>query len=192
MKRRVLIILLSVVLLCVLACAGLWIWFGYSDQLAHQRAQALAQQVADALGRTPANQIVDYKLCGGLFISCGYHVYFAFPEGFAGMDARVRAMSKLNLRVGLADEFDSGNPLLDINGDLNMVQIRGRLTVTSTSPYREPVFSYWILQNEQGETVGRIWLYHTRDTGVSYLFDGKPLPNSNIVHVFTLVYSEGR
>jgi hypothetical protein len=183
MKRRVLIILLSVVLLCILACAGLYLWWGYNNQLADQRAQALRQQVADALGRTPSDQIVEFESCG--MFDCIYHVYFTSPEDPTGMDARVRALSKLHLRVGLAVARGSGESLLSgMNGALNQT----RLTVTSPSTYKEPFYNYWDLQNEQGNTVCRIWFYLSKDTGVTYLFDGKPLPNANIVHLYALVF----
>jgi hypothetical protein len=181
MKSRVLIGLFVVLMLCAVVPIG----YGISQVLAHYRAQSFAREIADTLGRTPGNSIVDFESCG--MFTCGYNVYFASPEDHASMDARVRAPSKLDLRVGLASPGGSGNSLLDINSDLDRTQIRGRLTVTSTSTYREPTFSYWTLQNERGETVCRIWLYWTRDTGVTYLFDGKPIPNSNIVHLYTEV-----
>jgi len=185
MKRRVLIVLFVLLMLC----AALPIGYGFSQLLAHQRAQALAQQIADALGRTPADHIVEFESCG--MFTCVYNVYFASPEDFAGMDARVHALSKLNLRVGLTAETEHVVPLLNVmNDDLNRTPIRGRLTVTSPSTYREPVNSYWNLQNERGETVCRIYLYRTQDTGVTYRFDGKPIPNSNIVHLYTLVSPE--
>jgi hypothetical protein len=178
MKRRGLIILLSVTLGCVLLCAALWVWLNYSAQSSERRTQALAQQVADALGRTPADAIVDFRSCG--MIDCVYNVYFASPEDPAGMDARVRALSKFNLHVGLADPRASGDPLLNqMNGALG----RDRLT-TIPSPSGEPDSTYWTLQNERGETVGRVWLYWTRDRGVTYLFDGKPIPKSNIVRLY--------
>jgi hypothetical protein len=181
MKRRGLIILLSVTLGCVLLCAALWLWSDYSGRLAHQRAQEFAQQVADALGRTPANQIVEFESCG--MFACGYNVYFTFPEDFAGLDARVHTLSTLHLRVGLASTGGGIEPLLDVNSFMG----RTRLTATSASPYREPGFSYWTLQNERGETACRLWLYYTKGTGVTYLFDGKPLPNANIVRLYTEV-----
>jgi hypothetical protein len=178
MKRRVLIVLVVVILLCAALPVGCTV----SRRLAHERAQALARQVADALGRTPANQIVEFESCG--MFACGYNVYFASPEDPAGMDARVRALGALHLRVGLAVARGSGEPLLNgINGALG----QDRLTVTSPSTYSEPDYTYWDLQNEQGQTVCRIWLYWTRDTGVTYLFDGKPVPKSNIVRLYTEV-----
>ena len=182
MKRRVLIGLFVL----ILVCAAVWIGFSINDLLIHQRAQALAQQVADALGRTPANEIVEFRNCG--MVVCGYDVYFTSSEEFAGTDARAHALTKLNLSVGYGTPSDSANPLLNsLNGDLDRTPIHGRLTVTSTSTYREPVYSYWVLQNERGETICRIYLYRTKDTGVTYLFDGKPLPNTNIAQVETLV-----
>jgi hypothetical protein len=72
-----------------------------------------------------------------------------------------------------------------MNGGLNQTQISGRMTAASAGPYREPGFSYWTLQNEQGQTVCRIWLYYTQGTGVTYRFDSKPLPNANIVELYT-------
>ncbi len=185
MKRRVLIGLFVLILLCAAVPVGCSI----SARLARERAQALAQEIADALGRTPDNSIVEFRLCG--MFTCVYNVYFSSPEGFAGMDARVHALSKLNLSVALASPLGSSNPLLiNMNDDLGRTPIRGRLTVTSPSTYREPVNSYWNLQNERGETVCRIYLYRTQDTGVTYRFDGKPIPNSNIVHLYTLVSPE--
>jgi hypothetical protein len=182
MKHRVLIVLFVVLMLCAVLPIG----YGISQVLAHYRAQALARQVADALGRTPANGIVEFESCG--MFTCVYNVYFASPDDLAGMTPRVLALSKLHLSVGLPAPLSSGNPLLNImNGGLDQTRIRGRMTVTSTSTFREPADYYWTLQNEQGETVCRIWLYRTKDSGVTYLFDGKPLPNSNIVHVQTEV-----
>jgi hypothetical protein len=47
----------------------------------------------------------------------------------------VQALGTLNLRVRHASLCSSGNALLnDMNGDLSQTQIRGRMTVTSTSP----------------------------------------------------------
>jgi hypothetical protein len=179
MKRRVVIILVSVVLLCALGCAGLYAWWSYGNQLTEQRARELAQQVADALGRTPADAIVDFRSCG--MFACGYNVYFTSLEDFAGMDARLHALSTLHLHVGIVAPGGGIRPLLDMNGELG----RTRLTASSASPYREPGFSSWTLLNEQGETVCSIYLYNTKNTGVTYLFDGKPLPNANIVELYT-------
>jgi hypothetical protein len=181
MKHRVLIILLSVTLGCVLVCAALYLWWGYSAQLREQRAQALAHQVADALGHTPASRIVEFKSCG--IVNCLYNVYFTSPRDTAGLDARLRALGPLHLRVGLA--FPGGGilPLLDVNGGLG----QERLTAASAGPYREPGFAWWTLLNERGETVAYIYLYHTQGTGVTYRFDGKPFPDANIVDLHTLV-----
>jgi hypothetical protein len=170
MKRRVLIILLSVTLLCALACAALYMQYaqwGYSAQQAEQRAQALAQQVADALGRTPTDRIVDFRSCG--MITCYYHAYFTSPEDFAGMDARLHALGTLHLSVGIVSPGGGGRSLLGVNAELG----RTRLTA---SPYREPDFSSWTLLNERGETVCSIYLYRTQGTGVTYRFDGRPPP----------------
>jgi hypothetical protein len=179
MNRRVLIIVLSVTLGCVLGCAALYLWWGYSAQLREQRAQALAQQIADGLGRMPADRIVDFRSCG--MFTCYYHAYFTSPEDFAGMDARVHALGTLHLRVGLASPSGGQRSLLGVDSELG----RGRLTATSAGPYREPGFSSWTLLNERGETVSYIYLYRTQGTGVTYRFDGKPLPNANIVELYT-------
>jgi hypothetical protein len=184
MNRRVLIILLSVVLGCVLVCAGgvaLNTWLAYRTPSPDQRAQALAQQVADALGRTPADQIVEFKSCG--MFTCYYHVFFTSPEDFAGMDARVHALGKLHLSVGIVSPGGGGRSLLGVNADLG----RTRLTAASAGQYREPDFSWWTLLNERGETVSYVYLYRTQGTGVTYRFDGKPLPNANIVELYTEV-----
>jgi hypothetical protein len=184
MKHRVLIILLSVTLGCVLVCAALYLWWGYSAQQAQQRTQALAQQLAAALGRTPADAIVEFQSCG--IVNCLYNVLFTSPEDFAGLDARLRALGPLHLRVGLAFPGGGNRPLLDVNGGLG----RERLTAASAGPYREPGFAWWTLLNERGETVAYIYLYHTQGTGVTYRFDGKPLPDANIVYLYTLVSPE--
>ena len=170
MKRRVVIILVSVVLLCALGCAGLYAWWSYGNQLTEQRARELAQQVADALGRTPADAIVDFRSCG--MITCYYHAYFTSPEDFAGMDARVHALGTLHLSVGIASPSGGQRSLLGVDSELG----RGRLTATSAGPYREPGFSSWTLLNERGETVSYIYLYRTQGTGVTYRFDGRPPP----------------
>ena len=179
MKRRVVIILVSVVLLCALGCAGLYAWWSYGNQLTEQRARELAQQVADALGRTPADAIVDFRSCG--MFTCYYHVFFTSPEDFAGMDARLHALGTLHLSVGIVSPGGGGRSLLGVNAELG----RTRLTAASAGQYREPGFAWWTLLNERGETVSYVYLYRTWDTGVTYRFDGKPLPNANIVELYT-------
>jgi hypothetical protein len=176
MKSRVLTGLFVVLMLCAIVPIG----YGISQVLAHYRAQAFARQVADALGRTPGNSIVDFESCG--MFTCVYNVYFTSPDEFATMTPRVLALNKLNLRVQLPYGTGTGNPLINImNGDLERTRIRGRLTVSPTGTLREPGGTDWYLQNEQGATACRVWLYFTK--GATYLFDGKPLPNANIVHV---------
>jgi hypothetical protein len=45
-----------------------------------------------------------------------------------------------------------------------------------------------LLRNEKDEQAAWIKLYLTKDTPVSYTFDGKPIPNQNIVLVYALLY----
>jgi hypothetical protein len=96
MKRFVLIALVVIALLC-LGLVGLIAYWHYSNQVAHQRAQRLAQSVADAVGRTSANSIVEYESCGMLV--CVYRVYFSIPDGPNEMYARLSTLSALNLHV---------------------------------------------------------------------------------------------
>jgi hypothetical protein len=81
-----------------------------------------------------------------------------------------------------------GGALLDdLNSELSGTQIGGRLVVTAGA-YTDPGGYDWGLANEKGEGVASVFLYITKDRGVSYTFDGKPLPNQNIVLVYALLY----
>jgi hypothetical protein len=100
MKRIVLIALVVIALLC-LGLVGLvasWLYNNQvANQLAHQRMKVLAQSVADALGRTSANSIVEYEAYDP-FLGV-YKVYFYIPDGSTEMNARLSALTALKLHV---------------------------------------------------------------------------------------------
>jgi hypothetical protein len=163
MKSRVLIILFVLILVCAalpVGCNTIGRLRFESDQ-AH--AQAFAQQIADALGRTPANSIVDFRSCG--MIDCHYNVLFHTPDDQASLDARVHALSMLNLKVQGFGPNCGADPLNIVNGGLLQIQIRGRLDVAPFSRYRDPAGFEWSLQNERGEDIGSICLWMTKDRG---------------------------
>jgi len=155
------------------------------DRLNHVRAQTLAREMADALGRTPSNSIFEFESCTAW--DCIYNIYFSTPDDYAALDARMTALGKLNLRVTTASMMSGAGPLLNLmNGALDRTRIRGRLIVTSGT-YIEPGYSDWFLQNEKNEIVSYISLYATKDGRVSYMFDGKSIANDNIVYLYVVV-----
>jgi hypothetical protein len=184
MKRLRLNVLLIALVAFILLCVALIAVWRLSDYLAHQRAQRLAQSIANSLGRTSANSIVEYESCGMLV--CVYRVYFSIPDGPNEMYARFSALDTLKLRVSGGGSV-GGALLRNLNSDLSQTGIVGRLAV-SAGAYSNPGGNGWGLANEKGEGVASIELFITKNQGVSYTFDGKLLPNENIVLVYAVTY----
>jgi|GEM_PF-3496260 len=176
---------LTFVPLCLIM---LLVMAGCDDQAANLRARTLAQAMAETLGRTPSNNLVEFLSCGAF--RCTYDVYFTSPDDFNGMNARVPGLIKENnLKLRYATPQNFPGMLMNINGDLDRTSLKGRLVGTVISGTAradgtdfEPAYSYWDFLNENGLYVAEVSLYLVKDGRVKYAFNGKPI-TGNIGYV---------
>jgi len=155
---------------------------GCAYKTAKLKPQATA--LADKLGRTPSNMIVEFQTCGETV--CSYDIYFTMADDLDTLTSRFGSvLSTPN------DTFGSGTPHLStqdlvgtLNSGLSTTSIKSRMTVTGS--YTDIESYEWVLKNKQNVLVAVVELYDTRDGSLSYAFGGKPL-HGNIVHVESLV-----
>jgi len=155
---------------------------GCAYKTAKLKPQATA--LADKLGRTPSNMIVEFQTCGETV--CSYDIYFTMADDLDTLTSRFGSvLSTPN------DTFGSGTPHLtahdlvgNLNSGLSTTSIKSRMTVTGS--YNFTSANEWYLKNKQNVLVAVVEIHNTRDSSVSYAFGGKPL-HGNIVHVESLV-----
>ncbi len=143
----------------------------------------LATALADKLGRTPANMVVEYQGCGATV--CHYDVYFTTPDDFAALNDQIkRVASELGLSAPDGTEHvASGDIANNMNSDLSTTSIKSRLKIAAGVYQRLPS-SMWTIANSRGQYVATITLFWVRDSGTTYEFDGKSF-NSNLLLVST-------
>lgn len=173
MKRHIALILLALVV-----AAG-----GCAPKT--QTLKPLATALADKLGRTPANNVVEFETCD--VTVCAYSAYFTTADNFPELDVRVSdASGPLGLTLTDKIPLTGGNDLLgNMNGELSRTAIKGRLEVISGTNRFPPSYSEWRSANTQGNIKVKLLLFLIRDSGMSYAFDGKSL-TGNLMLVQTL------
>lgn len=171
----------SFVFVTVLLLVGLMT--GCADKT--KTLKPLATTLADKLGRTPANMVVEFQGCGATV--CHYDVYFTTPDDFAALNSQIkRVTGELGISAPDGTEHVANDDIVnDMNSDLSTTSIKGRLKIAA-GVYQQLPSSMWTIANNHGQRVATITLFWIRDSGITYEFDGKTF-NSNMLLVSTNV-----
>lgn len=173
--RRLIAFLLLVVVVALSGCA---------NKTKTDKLKPLATALADRLGRTSDNMVVEFQSCGATV--CSYDVYFILTDDSDTLNSRFTGVLST-----LGDSMSSGAPtrvghdlVRNLNSSLSTTSVKGRLTATEPNSILSA--DEWEVRNQKGALTAVVELYDTRDSGVSYAFDNKPL-HGHIVHVQSLV-----
>ena len=155
-----------------------------NQRVVEQQLKTRSTTLADKLGRTPKNTVVELPTCGATV--CAYSVYFSTEDNFPELDARIHRIGN-SPEIALSNIFSpTSTSLLDnMNSDLSKSSIKRRLIVTSGKYVYGPLAAEWVYRNSRGQLAAIVTLFEIRDGSVSYAFDGRPL-TGNLVLVQTL------
>ncbi len=139
----------------------------------HQLYIQRAAEIADALGRTPGNQLAEYETCWDMGNECGYVIDFTTQDSATTIESRL-------ITVGLSATVSAGAISSNFTtiGHLSSDRLTGS-KLKEAGPNAIAVArrheTYSWLPTENDGRITSIVLYTTATWPNRYTFDGKPL-----------------
>ena len=139
----------------------------------HQLYIQRAAEIADALGRTPGNQLAEYETCWDMGNECGYVIDFTTQDSATTIESRlitVGLSATVSARA-ISSNFTIIGHLSSDTSTHSKLKEAGPNTIAMSR--RHETYSW--LPTETDGRITSIVLYTTATWPNRYTFDGKPL-----------------